>query len=277
MVKASHALENAFGTLGAVFWSIQLIPQIWKTWRRSSTEGLSTTMMLIWYTSGIFLGAYNVAQGLSIPLQIQPQCFTFLAAITTAQGLHYDYKWSSFFAWAFLVVASAFAGGVEVGLVFAAYSSDRARQAWGVLAAIFIVAGLLPQYWEVYKLRAVIGISFIFLTVDLLGGVFSLLSIVYAPPPFDVLASISYSALVAVELGIFVLAPILNPPYYRRKRTEEAMAERQGSNAKDRVEAKEKRDEEEAGHVSTAAARRFSTSSTDATILGPNTTLAKGQ
>ncbi|KAM0786532.1 hypothetical protein ACM66B_001989 [Microbotryomycetes sp. NB124-2] len=267
MVNANSALENAFGTLGAVLWSIQLIPQIWKTWRRGSSEGLSTTMMLVWYVSGIFLGAYIVAQDLSIPLQIQPQCFTLLAAIAAAQGLHYDYKKSAVTAWIFLIAASALAGGIEVGLVFAANAdkSNRARQAWGVLAAITIIAGLLPQYWEVYKFKAVIGISFVFLAVDLLGGVFSLLSIVYAQPPFDVLASISYSSVVALELGIFALVPILNPRYHRRMRAQEEA--QGGCRGEQQVRKQERRDEEEAGHVSAAAARRSSTMSTDATAL----------
>lgn len=66
-----------------------------------------------------------------------------------------------------------------------------------------------------------IGISLIFLLVDLLGGVFSFLSLVWTPPPFDILACVSYSGVVALEIGIFILAAILNPGYWRRKREEE--------------------------------------------------------
>lgn len=36
-----------------------------------------------------------------------------------------------------------------------------------------------PQYWEIYKLRQVIGISLFFLSVDILGGVFSFLSLFF--------------------------------------------------------------------------------------------------
>lgn len=50
----------------------------------------------------------------------------------------------------------------------------------------------------------------------------SLLSLVFAPPPFDPLAAVSYSSVVALELGIFFLAAILNPRYYKKKRLEEA-------------------------------------------------------
>lgn len=63
-----------------------------------------------------------------------------------------------------------------------------------------------------------IGISLIFLFIDLCGGVFSALSLIFSPPPFDILASISYGCVVVLEIGIFLLVPVLNPRYYRRQR-----------------------------------------------------------
>ncbi len=46
MPKENAVLENVFGTIGAVLWSIQIIPQIYKSYRTKSTEGLSATLML---------------------------------------------------------------------------------------------------------------------------------------------------------------------------------------------------------------------------------------
>ena len=66
-----------------------------------------------------------------------------------------------------------------------------------------------------------VGISLIFLSIDLLGGVWSLLSLVFAPPPFDPLAAVSYSSVVVLEVGIFLLAVVLNPRYHRRERERE--------------------------------------------------------
>lgn len=40
-MRPNAAAENALGTLGTVFWTIQMLPQIWKSWRSKSTEGLS--------------------------------------------------------------------------------------------------------------------------------------------------------------------------------------------------------------------------------------------
>ncbi|GAA6053408.1 hypothetical protein JCM3770_002310 [Rhodotorula araucariae] len=223
MVHPSAVAENVFGTLGAVFWSVQLLPQIWKSWRRKDTAGLSTLMLFLWYVSGIWLGAYSYTSDLSIPLIIQPQLFTLFSTFAWAQCLHYDSKYSTLSSWVITVVALAVGGGVEAGLIVGCQhlqerGNERLNTATGVLAAIFVIAGLLPQYWEVWKFKAVVGISLIFLSIDLLGGVWSLLSLVFAPPPFDALAAVSYASVVALETGIFVLAAALNPGYYHRKR-----------------------------------------------------------
>ena len=106
--------------------------------------------------------------------------------------------------------------------------------AFGVLSAIFIVVGLLPQFWEVYKFKAVIGVSLVFLFVDFSGAVFSTLSLVFAEGEFDTLAAVNYAAVGALELAIFALVPILNPAHWRRvaeqrRRDEEAMTLSDGS------------------------------------------------
>jgi hypothetical protein len=36
------------GTIGTVFWCIQLVPQIWYNWRRKKTEGLPVMMGFLW-------------------------------------------------------------------------------------------------------------------------------------------------------------------------------------------------------------------------------------
>jgi hypothetical protein len=52
-----------------------------------------------------------------------------------------------------------------------------------------------PQYYEIYKHRAVLGISLTFMAIDLLGGIFSLLSLVFKRQ-VDVLAAVAYSLVV---------------------------------------------------------------------------------
>lgn len=74
----------------------------------------------------------------------------------------------------------------------------------------------------------VIGVSLIFLSIDLLGGVWSLLSLVFSPPPFDALAAVSYSSVVGLEIGIFLLAALLNPRYWRNERARRLEEEKDG-------------------------------------------------
>lgn len=45
-LPVNHAAENALATLGAVLWSIQIIPQLVLSYRTKSTKGLSENLML---------------------------------------------------------------------------------------------------------------------------------------------------------------------------------------------------------------------------------------
>lgn len=128
----------------------------------------------------------------------------------------------------------------------------------GIVSATMIVLGLVPQYIEIYRFKAgafcpsttsnrltdttlispVVGISLVFLSVDLMGGIFSFLSLgeskipnrfqsvleradiqfppVFTAGPFDIIASISYGAVAVLEVGVFVLYAILNPLHVKR-------------------------------------------------------------
>jgi hypothetical protein len=68
--------------------------------------------------------------------------------------------------------------------------------------------GCRPQYYEIYRLRAVVGISLTFMAVDLLGGLFSILSLVFKSR-FDAIAGVAYS-LVVVRL-FYIDTPLSIP------------------------------------------------------------------
>jgi hypothetical protein len=52
-----------------------------------------------------------------------------------------------------------------------------------------------PQFYEIYKHGAVLGISLTFMAVDCLGGVFSILSLIFKRH-VDVLAAVAYALVV---------------------------------------------------------------------------------
>lgn len=79
----------------------------------------------IWYLATLFLGAYLVAQRLSIPLQIQPQLFGMFSAMSYAQCLYYGRGFSRFKAGLVLFALLAVFAGFEAGSVYALWVGDN--------------------------------------------------------------------------------------------------------------------------------------------------------
>ncbi|TFK51874.1 hypothetical protein OE88DRAFT_1807782 [Heliocybe sulcata] len=224
-MPANAVAENVLGTMGTVCWTAQLIPQIWKTWRSKDTEGLSHWLVLLWTCSSAFLGVYVIVQDLNIPLILQPQLFGAFSLISWSQCQYYGSKRPLKTCILLGISIALVLGGFEAGMVFAvrpSYNAGNMRpvQFFGVFSAVVISAGLFPQYYEIYKHREVIGISVMFMLIDLLGGVFSDLSLVFKPK-FDVVAGVTYSLVIFLD-GIVILAAIILNPFARRRRRREA-------------------------------------------------------
>ena len=90
------------------------------------------------------------------------------------------------------------------------------------MSALLIALGLLPQYWEIWKRKEVVGISMLFMSTDMLGGVFSVLSLVFQAQ-FDSVAAVSYILVVVLD-GVVVLAAVILNPIAKRRRAREAEA-----------------------------------------------------
>ncbi|TGJ88347.1 hypothetical protein E0Z10_g462 [Xylaria hypoxylon] len=159
-------------------------------------------------SAGVPFGIYAVVQNFNIPIQVQPQIFMLLCLINWGQTLLYAHKWP---LWKVLIVtigtAATFAG-VETALILTIRpvykaGNDTPIIVIGVVAAILLAAGLLPPYGEAWKRRGrIIGINFVFLTMDSLGAFFSLLSLV-AQHTFDILGGVMYIVCILLEIGIF--------------------------------------------------------------------------
>jgi len=220
-MRSNPVAENVLGTIGTVCWTIQILPQIWKSWREKATEGLSPWLMFLWGVAAAFLAIFNVAKDLNIPLIVQPQLFGTLAFISWSQCIYYGQHKSLRYSLASLTIALAIFAGFEAGMVFAIRSpTNKGNEApvtfFGVSISVLLVAGLLPQYVEIYRLGEVKGISIPFMTVDLLGGVFSTLSLVFKTK-FDVLAGVAYTLVVVLDGVVILLALVLNPIARRRR------------------------------------------------------------
>ncbi|EME42415.1 hypothetical protein DOTSEDRAFT_155165, partial [Dothistroma septosporum NZE10] len=208
------SLANAFGTLGAVCWSVQLLPQIYLNYRRHNATGLPPTMMMFWAWAGVPLGVYNIVSSFNIALQIQPQILAVLSLTTWVQCYYYDQKWSIAKSLAVVVPVGAVMAGIEVGLVFALGIGKRGDVHWpltlmAVLAAIFLALGVLRHYWDIYTHRTVRGISFLFVGIDALGDLTSIISVIYQPE-LDVLGLVIYGIELVLWLGVFAAGGCYN-------------------------------------------------------------------
>ncbi|OXG22212.1 integral membrane protein [Cryptococcus neoformans Tu401-1] len=233
-MKENHAAENALGTIGAILWMVQILPQIIKSHREKTTKGLSASLMFIWALASLFLGAYIVAQKLSIPLQVQPQAFGVLAAVSWCQCLHYERGYSLKSVWAIFIGFCCIFAGFEAGSVYALWAGQRNGAEWpilmyGYISAVLLAVALLPQYWEIYKYREVIGISLLFMLVDILGGIFSFLSLFFRKD-LDIAAFVSYALVVVLDSIVIILYFILNP-IAKRRRAREAEKQQTDSEA----------------------------------------------
>ncbi|KAJ7124427.1 PQ loop repeat-domain-containing protein [Mycena epipterygia] len=216
--------ENVLGTIGAVCWTAQLLPQVWKSWREKSTAGLSPWLVLMWGIAAGFLGAYTLLLDLNIPLILQPQLFGLLALVSWGQCQYYNFKRSRAAATAMALGVMLLVGGFEAGMVFAvrpAYNAGteagvRGVQFFGIFSATLISLALFPQYVEIWRHREVVGISILFMIVDMLGGVFSDLSLAFKGK-FDVIAGITYTLVVVLDGLVILAAIILNPHRHPRQ------------------------------------------------------------
>ena len=78
-----------------------------------------------------------------------------------------------------------------------------------VASATLLAAGVLRHYIDVYLHRTVRGISFIFVGIDALGDVFSLVS-VFFQAKVDILGVVIYGTELVLWIGIFICGAYFN-------------------------------------------------------------------
>ncbi|KWU45780.1 hypothetical protein RHOSPDRAFT_32711 [Rhodotorula sp. JG-1b] len=226
-----YVAEQVTGWFGTVLWCIQLVPQVWMNYRRKTTAGLSGALCVCWALSGICLGIYAIIENISIPIIVQPHCYGSLCALMLCQKMYYDKGWSWKAAVAGFAAYAVGAAGFEIAMVFASrrvehIGSDGLTMTWGILSDVFLAIGFAPQFYEIYKAKEVIGLSYLFLFMDSLGAVFSLVSLA-CKDQLDIIALIGYVAVLGLEIVIVLLALVLNPRA-RRARVRDGVAEVKG-------------------------------------------------
>ncbi|WVQ98729.1 hypothetical protein IAU59_005860 [Kwoniella sp. CBS 9459] len=214
--------ENILALVGAVLWAIQGIPQVLKTHRAKSTKGLSPYLMLLWMASGLFFCTYVVAQDLAIPAIVQPHISMVIYAASWGQCLYYSSGYSlvktMLYAGGVLLGGAVFEGASVAGLLAGKrHGTEIPIVAYGYMSTVLAVIGILPQYYEIYKQKEVIGLSIVFVLTNLVGAVF-LIAALFMRDELDTAGLATYALTSAMVLGIVILALILNPLAAKRRR-----------------------------------------------------------
>ncbi|KAK3836789.1 MAG: PQ loop repeat-domain-containing protein [Linnemannia gamsii] len=233
-------LENVFGMLGIFFWSFQLLPQVIDNYRAKSTQGLSSSMFILWTLAALGFGSYGIIEGLSIPIIVQPHIFGFFSTICFLQCFYYGQgpaagtKGSSTGSEneleeegasstkdekavrernvplrTILVVATVLflvLGGVEVGAYFGTIAGKDQNvpgtiEAAGIIPVVLLTVGFFPQYVDILRHRSVVGVSMVFIAGDASGSVFSIISLALRDK-FDLLAAMNYILVLVCDLVV---------------------------------------------------------------------------
>ncbi|KAI8326216.1 hypothetical protein GQ54DRAFT_268202 [Martensiomyces pterosporus] len=198
----NKAANEACAWLGLVFWSFQLAPQ------GKSTEGLSVAMLYLWFTGNMLYGAYAVADKLYFGLVIQPQIFALFTLLNILQVYWYRYKWSMAKVAGSGALLCVFYVGLHIGIWKAderaiSHHQDGLVTFLGVLPAIFIAVGFFPEIYVCVKEQSV-EMSNFFLMLDIMGGVFSTISLAF-DHTFDYVASITYLIVILLDIVLALM------------------------------------------------------------------------
>ncbi|KAF9164258.1 hypothetical protein DFQ26_001639 [Actinomortierella ambigua] len=213
MADTRAILENIFGLLGIIFWSFQLLPQVWDNYKTKQVEGLSASMFLIWTVAALGFGSYALIERLSIPIIVQPQIFGVLSTLCFLQCMYYTsnprWKWSL----RTTIVGGVLLYGGMAAVEASAYFSTKAGldndvegtiEAAGILPVILLGIGFLPQYVDIFRDRSVVSVNMVFIVCDALGSIFSIISLAFRDV-FDLLAALNYVMVLICDLIVVLL------------------------------------------------------------------------
>ncbi|KAI1315373.1 hypothetical protein EDD11_000932 [Mortierella claussenii] len=224
MASTRSILENVFGMLGIIFWSFQLLPQVIDNYKAKSTEGLSYSMFFIWTLAALGFGSYGVVEDLSIPIIVQPQIFGSLSALCYLQCLYYgkQTQWSLYktVIGGFLMFLAM--AGIQVAAIYATRAGEDhevpgTTTAAGLIPIILLAIGFMPQYFDIYRDKSVVGVSMAFIAADAAGAMFSIISLCFRET-FDFLATLNYVVVLICDFiifGLYIYYNKMNPSLAR--------------------------------------------------------------
>lgn len=227
MMTQKDVVIDILSTLGAVFWSIQLIPQIYINYKRKTGDGLQPSMMIAWSLAGLPLGIHNILSQQPIALQVQAEILTCLSLLTWSQVMFYDHKWSFTKCVCLLTILAIFFAAIQCAFIFGFQYSNTSQQdqqriilSMAILAALGLSFGVLRHYYDIYIHKTVRGIAWSFVALDAAGDLTSLLAVTIKSPADQIAAGI-YASELGLWIGIMIAGLLFHAKNYIRSRRQQ--------------------------------------------------------
>lgn len=192
-----------------LFWSFQLAPQVYTNAQRASTDGLSSSLLLLWTVASLCTGLYCIGSQYPVLFIVQPNVFIFFSILCWAQCYYYKNARVGIIAAAVLsiiIVAVESVGGILLLQL-------QQRHSWiytllGSASTALFGVGFIPQFSQIVKEKRVQGISRAFLCIDMTGSVLSVVALILQGS-FDPAAAACYIIVFVCDFAILILSFIL--------------------------------------------------------------------
>lgn len=161
------------GIVGTACFALMMVPQALLNYRRSSTVGLSLSLVLLWHAAAVVYVAFTIATRGSPWLLLAMASFSTLSALIEAQVYAYrrHHEVASIIPLAALLAAGSLATAVLIGEALRAWLPRSAQLAIGtVLPTFLFAAGFLPQLASFVATRSIDGYSFTVTALDVVGS-----------------------------------------------------------------------------------------------------------
>mmetsp|Transcript_4417 Transcript_4417/g.12005 ORF Transcript_4417/g.12005 Transcript_4417/m.12005 type:complete len:276 (-) Transcript_4417:28-855(-) len=229
-------VSEGAGFVGALCFTLMLVPQILLNYRKQSTEGLSLSLVGIWHFAQLLMTAFYLIQPVPPPaVLVSMASFLLASSILEGQAAAYrpamDGAASSRRTGVLVSVCSAMvavsllATALLVRLLLALPAAG-VYLVGDVLASALLALGFLPQYYEFLASWCIDGYSFGVTAFDVVGSIGNTITL-FAPPGVRPLKALAAAAPFLTIIGMHVVLLIIAGTIVcsgRRQRGEPALS-----------------------------------------------------
>jgi uncharacterized protein with PQ loop repeat len=214
-------IKDIFGYASLVFVAIELLPHLYRNYRRKSCDGLSSVMMILGCTGCMLSSVYNIVQGLALSVTLQTDAWLLFALICWMQYYHYSRRWKvtrslAIFAGIIVTVAVLQALFIFSLMHIMEHQVTWATTAIGIIPSVLYVIGFIPQWLNFWRMRCGYGISVAYVAMDIIGSILPVISLAFHDEFNWIAASTKLVSIVGMSITLAIVL------YLRRRYKDEA-------------------------------------------------------